>query len=45
MNNVILFPKTEQYYEEELTRFLRNEQYSDALQLLTFCFIPSRSIG
>jgi hypothetical protein len=36
MNNVILFPKTEQYYEEELTRFLRNEQYSDALQLLTF---------
>ncbi|MBP1966088.1 hypothetical protein [Paenibacillus aceris] len=36
MNNVILFPKTEQYYEEELTRFLKKEQYSDALQLLTF---------
>jgi hypothetical protein len=35
-NNLILFPKTEQYYEEELTRFLRTEQYSDALQLLTF---------
>ncbi|UKS27688.1 hypothetical protein LOZ80_01685 [Paenibacillus sp. HWE-109] len=36
MNNLILFPKTEQYYEEELTRFLRTEQYTDALQLLTF---------
>ncbi|NOV04037.1 hypothetical protein [Paenibacillus planticolens] len=36
MNNVILFPKTEQYYEEELTRFLKSEQYSDALQMLTF---------
>ncbi|SDN57878.1 hypothetical protein SAMN04487897_103228 [Paenibacillus sp. yr247] len=36
INNLILFPKTEQYYEEELTRFLRTEQYSDALQLLTF---------
>lgn len=36
INNLILFPKTEQFYEEELTRFLRTEQYSDALQLLTF---------
>ncbi|MDQ0878056.1 hypothetical protein QFZ77_006715 [Paenibacillus sp. V4I3] len=36
INNLILFPKTEQYYEEELTRFLKTEQYSDALQLLTF---------
>ncbi|MCY9694314.1 hypothetical protein [Paenibacillus alginolyticus] len=36
INNLILFPKTEQYYEEELTRFLQTEQYSDALQLLTF---------
>ncbi|MDD9269901.1 hypothetical protein ACFPES_22865 [Paenibacillus sp. GCM10023248] len=36
MNNVILFPKTIQYYEDELTRFLHKEQYSDALQLLTF---------
>ncbi|TXK84693.1 hypothetical protein FU659_07655 [Paenibacillus sp. N3.4] len=35
-NNLILFPKTEQYYEGELTRFLQTEQYSDALQLLTF---------
>lgn len=36
MNNVILFPKTVQYYEDELTRFLQKEQYGDALQLLTF---------
>ncbi|KRE48698.1 hypothetical protein [Paenibacillus sp. Soil724D2] len=36
INNLILFPKTEQFYEEELTRFLKTEQYSDALQLLTF---------
>ncbi|WP_079419138.1 hypothetical protein [Paenibacillus ferrarius] len=36
MNNLFLFPKTEQYYEDELTRFLRTEQYTDALQLLTF---------
>ncbi|MBD0381648.1 HEAT repeat domain-containing protein [Paenibacillus sedimenti] len=36
INNLILFPKTEQFYEEELTRFLQREQYSDALQLLTF---------
>ncbi|MFD0694150.1 hypothetical protein ACFQZT_08595 [Paenibacillus sp. GCM10027628] len=36
VNNLILFPKTEQFYEEELTRFLQREQYSDALQLLTF---------
>ncbi|MFC5447296.1 hypothetical protein [Paenibacillus aestuarii] len=36
MNNLILFPKTEQFYEEELTRFLQREQYTDAAQLLTF---------
>ncbi|RTE08006.1 hypothetical protein [Paenibacillus whitsoniae] len=35
-NNVILFPKTAQYYEEELARLLRKEQYSDAMQLLAY---------
>jgi hypothetical protein len=36
INNLILFPKTEQFYEEEITRFLQKEQYSDAMQMLTF---------
>ncbi|NEW04459.1 hypothetical protein GK047_00280 [Paenibacillus sp. SYP-B3998] len=36
INNLVLFPKTEQFYEEEITRFLQHEQYNDALQLLTF---------
>jgi hypothetical protein len=36
MDNVVLFPKTIDYYEQELTKFLQTEQYSEALQLLTF---------
>jgi hypothetical protein len=36
MDNVVLFPKTMDYYEQELTRFLQNEQYGEALQLLAF---------
>jgi hypothetical protein len=36
MENVILFPKTIDFYELELTRFLQLEQYEEALQLLAF---------
>src|ERR1700730_14290490 len=36
MENVILFPKTIDFYEQELTRFLQLEQYGEALQLLAF---------
>jgi hypothetical protein len=36
MENVVLFPKTVDYYEQELTRFLQIEQYGEALQLLAF---------
>jgi hypothetical protein len=36
MENVILFPKTIDFYELELTRFLQLEQYGEALQLLAF---------
>jgi hypothetical protein len=36
MDNVILFPKTVDFYEQELTRFLQTEQYEEALQLLAF---------
>jgi hypothetical protein len=36
MHNVILFPKTVDFYEQELTRFLQTEQYGEALQLLAF---------
>ncbi|MGO4498138.1 hypothetical protein AB4114_19820 [Paenibacillus sp. 2RAB27] len=35
-NNVILFPKTEQFYEDELMKLLRSEQYKEALEILTF---------
>jgi hypothetical protein len=36
MHNVIFFPKTIDFYEQELTRFLQTEQYDEALQLLAF---------
>jgi hypothetical protein len=36
MENVILFPKTIDFYELELTRFLQLEQYGEALRLLAF---------
>jgi hypothetical protein len=36
MENVILFPKTIDFYEQELTRFLQLEQYGEALGLLAF---------
>lgn len=36
IHNVILFPKTIDFYEQELTRFLQTEQYGEALQLLAF---------
>ncbi|WP_159881122.1 hypothetical protein [Paenibacillus puerhi] len=35
-DNVILFPKTVEYYQYELTRLLEAERYSDAMQLLVF---------
>ena len=35
-HNVILFPKTIQYYESRLTRFLQEERYGDAANLLSF---------
>lgn len=34
--NVILFPKTIQYYQVRLTRMLETEQYAEAIQLLKF---------
>ncbi|WP_208607656.1 hypothetical protein [Paenibacillus pectinilyticus] len=36
MDNVVLFPKTEKFYEDELTKLLRTEQYQEALEMLTF---------
>lgn len=36
MENVVLFPKTEQFYEDELTKLLRAERYKEALDMLTF---------
>ena len=36
LDNVILFPKTEQFYEDELTKLLRSEQYKEALDMLAF---------
>ncbi|UJF32036.1 hypothetical protein [Paenibacillus hexagrammi] len=33
---MILFPKTEQFYEEELTKCLQKEQYGEAVSMLTF---------
>ncbi|WNR45809.1 hypothetical protein [Paenibacillus roseipurpureus] len=36
MDNVILFPKTEKFYEDELTKLLRAERYQEALEMLTF---------
>lgn len=35
-DNVILFPKTIQYYQVQLTRMLEQEQYAEAIQLLRF---------
>ncbi|MBP1156624.1 MULTISPECIES: hypothetical protein [unclassified Paenibacillus] len=35
-DNVILFPKTVEYYQFELTRLLEAEQYGDAIKLLRF---------
>lgn len=34
--NVVLFPKTYDYYQLELTRLLEAERYKDAVQLLSF---------
>lgn len=34
--NVVLFPKTIQYYQVRLTRMLETEQYAEAIQLLKF---------
>jgi hypothetical protein len=36
LDNVILLPKTIDFYELELTRFLQLEQYGEALELLAF---------
>jgi hypothetical protein len=35
-DNVILFPKTVEYYQVQLTRMLETEQYSEAIELLKF---------
>lgn len=35
-DNVILFPKTVEYYQYELTRLLEAEQYGEAIKLLRF---------
>ncbi|MEB3100411.1 hypothetical protein [Ferviditalea candida] len=35
-DNVILFPKTVEYYHTELTRLLESERYREAVQLLKF---------
>ncbi|ULL17890.1 hypothetical protein DVH26_27570 [Paenibacillus sp. H1-7] len=35
-DNVILFPKTVDYYQFELTRMLENERYGEAISLLRF---------
>ena len=35
-NNVILFPKTHDYYQIELTRMLESERYGEAIALLQF---------
>ncbi|WP_281889129.1 hypothetical protein [Paenibacillus sp. YYML68] len=34
--NVILFPKTVEYYQYELTKLLENERYDEAMKLLRF---------
>ncbi|MNI47086.1 hypothetical protein D3C73_1015850 [compost metagenome] len=48
LNNIILFPKTLDYYEQELTRFLQTEAYGEAQQLLTlllqFHHLPDRQL-
>jgi hypothetical protein len=36
MDNVVLFPKTLDYYEQELTRYLQTEQYGEAKELISF---------
>lgn len=35
-DNVILFPKTVEYYQVQLTRLLESEQYFEAIELLKF---------
>lgn len=35
-HNLVLFPKTYQYYQMELTRLLETEQYAEAFELLKF---------
>lgn len=35
-NNVVLFPKTHDYYQIELTRMLESERYGEAIALLRF---------
>ncbi|MGZ9585163.1 hypothetical protein [Paenibacillus marinisediminis] len=35
-HNVVLFPKTYQYYQVELTRLLESERYAEAAELLEF---------
>ncbi len=35
-DNVILFPKTVEYYQIQLTRLLESEQYAEAVRLLRF---------
>jgi hypothetical protein len=35
-DNIILFPKTIEYYQFELTRMLENERYGEAIQMLRF---------
>lgn len=35
-NNVILFPKTAEFYQFELTRMLETERYGEAIRLLQF---------
>lgn len=35
-DNIILFPKTIEYYQVQLTRLLETEQYSEAIDLLKF---------
>jgi hypothetical protein len=34
--NIVLFPKTEHFYEEQLTQLLKVEQYEKAIELLSF---------
>ena len=35
-DNIILFPKTIEYYQIQLTRMLESERYEEAVQLLEF---------